>query len=414
MKKALLAASTLASSGLLAADVQGQLSLDDAWVAWRKGNIENAEEIAAEHVQTAGGRHLLTFCAFAKGKYAEAEGHYRAIDRAYAQLDQLDDAMLHAFLHLHRYAAAVRFAKDQAMDKAVQAKVEARARKPFRATLDKLTQVPFTDHPLTPYFPAFRSVVNGDTTIVHLDTGGTWLVMGPDRAEKLGIELVKAGKGLHGTKQVLLQRGTAASFSLGDAVLKNVPVVGMPTLTGQQDFVILGTNVLQQFHSTLDYPNRMLRLSPRGDKGLTKEHMEVHTTEVVEVPFFMWGDHYMFARGGFGKHRNLNFFIDSGLVALDSSEGELRQACFMATPKHYEEWGVERDRTTAKFFECELPISLGPLEQMNQYFTTTAKTIAENLGGVHIDGLISHAFLKEYVWTLDFDRMCYVFSKPDK
>ena len=64
--------------------------------------------------------------------------------------------------------------------------------------------------------------------------------------------------------------------------------------------------------------------------------------------------------------------------------------------------------------ECELPISLGPLEQMNQYFTTTAKTIAENLGGVHIDGLISHAFLKEYVWTLDFDRMCYVFSKPGK
>ena len=53
-------------------------------------------------------------------------------------------------------------------------------------------------------------------------------------------------------------------------------------------------------------------------------------------------------------------------------------------------------------------------EQTNQYFTTTPKTIAADLGGVQIDGLISHAFLKEYVWTLDFDRMRYVFSKPDK
>ena len=66
------------------------------------------------------------------------------------------------------------------------------------------------------------------------------------------------------------------------------------------------------------------------------------------------------------------------------------------------------------FFESELPVSLGPLEQTNQYFTTTPKTIAEDLGGVRIDGLISHAFLKEYVWTLDFDRMRYVFSRPDR
>jgi len=35
------------------------------------------------------------------------------------------------------------------------------------------------------------------------------------------------------------------------------------------------------------------------------------------------------------------------------------------------------------------------LEQTNQYFITTPKTIAADLGGVQIDGLISHAFLKE-------------------
>jgi len=122
----------------------------------------------------------------------------------------------------------------------------------------------------------------------------------------------------------------------------------------------------------------------------------------------------MFARGGFGQHQNLNFFVDSGLVALDQSTGQLRQACFMATPDNYQNWGVEAGNTSKKFFACALPISLGPLEQVNQVFTTTAKTIAEDLGGIQIHGLISHAFLKEYVWTLDFDRMRYVFSKPER
>ena len=414
MRKALLAVLIMTWSGLWAGEAQDQQSFDDAWSAWRKGDIENAQEIAAKHAHTDKGRHLLTFCAFVKGKYAKVERHYRAIDQSYKQLDQLDEAMLHALLHLHRYDDAVKFAEDRAMDEAVQAAAAAQARKPLKVSLNKLTQVPFADHPLTPYFPAFSAVVNGEQTIVHLDTGGTWLIMGPERAKKLGIKLVEAGKGLHGAREVQLQIGMASSFTLGDAVLESVPVVGMPTLTGQQDFIIFGTNVLQQFHSTLDYPNKRLLLSPRGNKELTKKQMEVHKGKLIEATFYMWGDHYMFARGGFGKHRNLNFFVDSGLVALDSSSGKLRQACFTATPEQYQKWGVKDDKTTKKFFECELPISLGPLAQTNQYFTTTPKTIAENLGGVHIDGLISHAFLKEYVWTLDFDRMRYVFSKPDK
>src|SRR5262249_47453073 len=153
---------------------------------------------------------------------------------------------------------------------------------------------------------------------VHLDTGGTWLVMGPDRAKKLGIDLEEAGEGFQATRKVKLQRGVARSFTLGGATLENVPVVGVPTLEGPQDFVIFGTNVLQQFHSTIDYPNKKLLLSPRGNTELAKKHMEVHKTKPVEVSFYMWGDHYMFARGGFGTHKDLNYFVDSGLVALDS------------------------------------------------------------------------------------------------
>ena len=120
----------------------------------------------------------------------------------------------------------------------------------------------------------------------------------------------------------------------------------------------------------------------------------------------------MFVRGGFGKRGDLNFFVDSGLVALDSSFGKLRQACFVTTTEQYRKWGVSEDKVSKKFFETELPLSVGPLEQKNQYFTTSSKIIAGNLGGVRIDGLISHAFLKQYIWTLDFNRMLFVFSNP--
>jgi hypothetical protein len=33
----------------------------------------------------------------------------------------------------------------------------------------------------------------------------------------------------------------------------------------------------------------------------------------------------------------------------------------------------------------------------------------QSFGGVRIDGLLSHDFLKAYAWTLDFDRGRYVF-----
>ena len=37
------------------------------------------------------------------------------------------------------------------------------------------------------------------------------------------------------------------------------------------------------------------------------------------------------------------------------------------------------------------------------------KVPASSLGGVRIDGLLSHAFLKNYSWTLDFDKHRYIF-----
>ena len=61
-------------------------------------------------------------------------------------------------------------------------------------------------------------------------------------------------------------------------------------------------------------------------------------------------------------------------------------------------------------FESRLPLALGPLEQTNHLFLP-GRVTPTRFGGVRIDALLSHAFLKRYAWTLDFANREYLFSQ---
>jgi hypothetical protein len=103
-------------------------------------------------------------------------------------------------------------------------------------------------HPTRLYLPAFNAEINGRALTAHVDTGGSFLHMGPDRARAWGIKTVKYGTGrAHFTSmRVGLSYGIAERFVLGDVVLRNVPVDVLDTLTGEGDLVIFGTNLLEQ------------------------------------------------------------------------------------------------------------------------------------------------------------------------
>lgn len=119
----------------------------------------------------------------------------------------------------------------------------------------------------------------------------------------------------------------------------------------------------------------------------------------------------MFARGGVGEHRDLNFFIDSGLVSLHpDGKGGLRQAAFWSSRSNYERWGLDPVEVRKEVFESPLPLSLGPLEQSGHLFLSKDKVPYGRFGKTQIHGLLSHAFLRRYAWTLDFDRHVYIFS----
>ncbi|MEE9279179.1 MAG: retropepsin-like aspartic protease, partial [Myxococcota bacterium] len=407
-------AAVVGAIGCLTATVSGSADLGEAWAAWRAGDVADAERLAAAHAESDEGRHLLFLCDFVQGDYVRALARHAEIDPAYPRHAELDPPVVEAYLHLARYADARAFAqRNGRLSEPARLQVSLRAGKPLTASLEGHTVVTFADHPLAPFFPAFEAEIEGHEHVVHLDTGGTFLIMGPDRAAAFGIELTPAGEGSHGSRRVPMSLGVAKRLRLGGAVLENVPVATLASLTGSQDFVIFGTNVLEQFLSTLDYPNARLILSKRGDPEAERAHRELlDEGDAVEIPFYMWGDHYMFARGGVGVRRDLNWFIDSGLVSLHpDGQGGMRQAAFIAAGADYLEWGVDPG-LVKDVFELPLPLSLGPLEQTGLLVLARDEgSPARDLGGIRIDGLLSHAFLKRYAWTLDFDRRVYRFHQ---
>ena len=390
---------------------------DEAWAAWEKGEIEQAGKLARELTRTkraaSSGYHLLFLKEFLEGNYEEALQIYKEIDSDYPKYRELDETVINTYIYLRRYSEAEKFAISKNMDKHTIARLRQLNEHLLKVKLDTLSIIPFAEGPLHEYFPDFEVELNGERIVAHVDTGGAFLHMAPERAADFGIELMPLGKGRQADTKTDLYHGIAESFILGEAILENVPVVALASLKGQK-FVIFGTNVLQQFFSTLDYPNKRLILSPRDYVELQEEHLAMLSPDRVEIPFYLAQDHKMFARGGLGEHKNLNYFIDSGLVFVKSDDrGALRQAAFTAHSSMYEQWGYDSEEVKSKWFKSRHSLSLGPLEQEGHYFTRSELDFGL-YEGVKIHGLLSHAFLKKYSWTIDFARRKYIFSSQPK
>ncbi|MFQ5808622.1 MAG: aspartyl protease family protein, partial [Armatimonadota bacterium] len=240
-------------------------ALDAAWTAWGNGDVADAETVASAARDTDARRHVLFLCTFVTGRYDEALEHYRLIRASYPRFTELAQPVVEAYLHLGRYAEAERFAGAARMDEHLYGELAQRAAHPLRVTLHRVAEIPFADHRLAEFFPAVEAEIDAQPVLVHVDTGGTFLHMNLDRARELGIDLTPGREGRHGTRAVQTYRGIAETFRLGDVLLENVPVVALPSLTGRQDFIMFGTNILQQFLGTLDYPAGRLILSPRRD-----------------------------------------------------------------------------------------------------------------------------------------------------
>jgi hypothetical protein len=109
-----------------------------------------------------------------------------------------------------------------------------------------------------------------------------------------------------------------------------------------------------------------------------------------------------------GEDRDLNFFVDSGLAVFTTEQG---QAGVIVAASTLRAWGIAAP-PAGRFAEIPWPISLGPVRQNAMTAMAVPDRTWRNFGdwnGIRVEALLSHAFLKNYTWTMDFDRLVYLF-----
>jgi hypothetical protein len=205
---------------------------------------------------------------------------------------------------------------------------------------------------------------------------------------------------------------------MGSIRLANVPVAvhegtlpadQLSRLFGVELGPIVGTNVFKQFLSTIDAKNHRFVLSPRGNAATRAEHPARVPRDVMEVPFAMWNEHYMIVRGRMGSHAETNLFVDTGLVAATPDGG---QAALLASRRTLESWGASSPKA-GRLVDLPGELAIGPARRENVSAFCVSNRQWRDFGawgGIQVDALISWGFLKNFVWTIDFDQRQYRFA----
>ena len=392
----------------------GQSKLDIALNDWENGEIIKAHDqvlrFSNEAPDNEKAKHLLFKSWFIQGQYKEALQTFNKIDKAYRKYKECVDLAIHANIHLHDYDNALLVAEANKSKQLSYLKDFSNKR--FAVIANKTYHVPFLhDNEISSdYWPGVTGSINGVQSSIRFDTGGDYLIVGLSAAQKLGIDLKYPTKSLHGATKVTVWHSIidSVNFDNGPAFI-NVPVTIMASLG---DYIIFGTNILEQFLSTIDYPNNQFIFTPRSNPQLIEEQYKMLSDSNVKVPFFLWDDHFMIAKGKFANNDNINLFFDSGLIFIQEVDGKPVQASFTASKSSLLKWGFDKNILKGDgFIPTEHSLSVKSLSQPNTpiWYDSNLKK-DRNFGGIRIDGLISHAWLKNYSWTIDFDKMEYIFK----
>ena len=380
-----------------------------AWELYEDGDIEGAgEEAKAALVEDAGdsrARHLRIVTSYLEGAYEDSLAQVLLLDRGYSEYGSLDELVREAYLHLGRVKEAAAHAEATGASGAIVRHLQQVAERPMTVELESTTVLGFLDDAwLAGMMPAIPIVLNGIAMPGHLDTGGNFLHMSPQKAADLGIETEAYGQGVANNQKTDVWAGVASSLVLGDASLENVPVFAIDALSGQaEDLVILGTRILSNFLTTWDNDSGRLILTPRGAAAAARVHYEQYGAGGEELPFYLAGDHYMWAHGSVGDNPVL-YFVDTGLVTIDEKG---RQPGLMMPRDVLDRWSIDPGSSTFLDVPGSVRLGSGGVAQEGISLMVSDRRNLASWHGLQPDALLSHGFLKDFVWTIDFDLRVY-------
>ena len=273
--------------------------------------------------------------------------------------------------------------------------------------------VPFvTADPL----PVVRVLANGTQANLLVDTGAD-VVLEPDFAAQIGVKTQNAGTGVFaGGERAAMQSGTLDSLALGGAIAYQVPVHVMPTHSSSlfpnlKIDGIVGTTYFERFLVTIDYPHNQLILRPRTSAASAAFEAQAAAVRAVTVPCYLVGDHFVIAQAQVNDAPPGLFLFDSGLAGgglLPSPE--LVKAAGIKLNEAQASTGVGGGGAVTAIPFVAQRVAVGSAVQQNVAGIYTPQGSPFGIFSFTVWGAISHDFLRNYAYTVDFDAMKIVLA----
>lgn len=363
---------------------------------------------------------LMARTAYLKGDYESAEALYDLLLAEYpAYKKAAEYGIQFVYYQTNQYQKAQRLSADGEGRTGVRSLMKAYGDKePYRVTWDGVqeTIIPFiVSDPL----PIVELEMNGEKRYFVVDTGASDTYLNESVATALGLESVATQTAPYaGGIMVDTNYGIVDSLRLGSVTLENIPVniANMDHLTGFAGDAfeisgVIGIGVFKQFLVTVDYLSSELMLKPRG------EHLAVDP-EAYEIPFILAECHFTLCKAVVNG-KAINSWTDSGLdfdaslLLTDGAIEYLGISEIEAVDMGDDNGGLGgADFTIGSFTVDSYQMGgLPAVHDMKGLSGVITGSGYEDEPEFFLDAIISHQYLKEYAWTMDFDSMTMTFAK---
>ncbi|MGA8142954.1 MAG: aspartyl protease family protein [Candidatus Acidiferrales bacterium] len=284
----------------------------------------------------------------------------------------------------------------------------------FEKGAGESTRLPFVkSDPL----PLVRVRVNGGAeAIFFIDTGSSELLLDTEFARELKVKPMGAVQGsFSGGQNAEVQNGRVDSVTLGSWTIKNVPVGMLPlrSLSGslgvQQIDGCIGTNVLYQFLSTIDFRAGELILRKKTANNV-KRFEAADDGKGYVVPMWMAGDHFILTWGQVDTLPPSLFFVDSGLAGagIKLADSTIKQSGIKLNEALAGEGRGGGGQVKVIPYTAAL-FSVGAMRQQNVAGLYDGPFPWEDDFGFHLAGMYGGDFLNPYSVTFDFSGMRIIF-----
>jgi hypothetical protein len=274
--------------------------------------------------------------------------------------------------------------------------------------------IPFvTTDPL----PMVRVKIDGKDALFVIDTGAPGVELSAAAAARLGVVMRAVGEGLFlGGLKAQAFAGRIDSLAFPGVLVRGVPVgqipSAMPTdLAGHRYDGVIGTTLLRQFLSTLDYPDGKLVLRPRSASDQFEATARAWNATIVQM--WLVPDHFIFGRAQVNETFDGLFSIDTGGAGIGMMLTKAALAATHITPdqsKASSGFGGGGEVRVLPF--TALSVSLGSFTRHNVEGLYTPIGDPYGRFPFTVAGALSHEFFRTAALTFDFSAMKLVVVSP--